>query len=51
MTTQEKDSLYIWHPLTQHKTASAPIAIAKAKGAILYAEDGKEYIDLSLIHI
>ncbi len=45
MTIQEKDNLHIWHPLTQHKTASIPIAIAKAKGAILYAEDGKEYID------
>lgn len=45
MTTQEKDKKYIWHPLTQHKTASQPIAIAKTQGAILYGEDGKEYID------
>ena len=45
MTTQEKDNLHIWHPLTQHKTARLPIAIEKAKGAVLYAEDGTEYID------
>ena len=45
MTTLQKDKQYIWHPLTQHQTASAPIAIASAKGAVLYGEDGKEYID------
>lgn len=45
MTTQEKDKKYIWHPLTQHKTASQPIAIARAQGAVLYGEDGKEYLD------
>lgn len=45
MTTQEKDQKYIWHPLTQHKTASEPIPIARASGAILYGENGQEYID------
>ncbi|MGB8704564.1 MAG: adenosylmethionine--8-amino-7-oxononanoate transaminase [Gillisia sp.] len=41
----EKDQEYIWHPLTQHKTSSAPLVIKKAKNCILYSEDGKEYID------
>lgn len=45
MTTEQLDAAYIWHPLTQHKTASPPIAIARAQGAILYGENGKEYID------
>ncbi len=45
LTTQEKDNAYIWHPLTQHKTSSLPISIARAKGALLYGEDGTIYID------
>jgi adenosylmethionine-8-amino-7-oxononanoate aminotransferase len=45
MDLQERDKKHIWHPLTQHKTSAPPIAILKAKGAILYGEDGKEYID------
>ena len=45
MSVTEKDSQYLWHPYTQHKTASAPIAITKGKGALLWDENGKEYID------
>jgi adenosylmethionine-8-amino-7-oxononanoate aminotransferase len=45
MSTSQTDKKYIWHPLTQHKTSDAPIPIARAKGAILYGEDGKEYLD------
>ena len=45
MSLTEKDSQYLWHPYTQHKTASAPIAITKGKGAMLWDENGKEYID------
>lgn len=45
MKTSLIDSKYIWHPLTQHKTSAAPIAIARAKGAVLYGEDGQKYID------
>ena len=45
MNTSHLDKKYIWHPLTQHKTSDAPIAIASAKGAVLYGEDGKEYLD------
>ena len=46
MSLTEKDSQYLWHPYTQHKTASAPIAITKGKGALLWDENGKEYIDV-----
>ena len=45
MSLTEKDSQYLWHPYTQHKTASAPIAITKGKGALLWDESNKEYID------
>ena len=45
MTLSEKDQLYNWHPYTQHKTAKPHIAIVKGKGALLWDEDGKEYID------
>ena len=41
----ERDKKYLWHPLTQHKLHSEMLAIVKAKGAVLYDEDGKEYID------
>jgi adenosylmethionine-8-amino-7-oxononanoate aminotransferase len=40
-----RDQKHIWHPLTQHKTSSPPIGIVKAKGALMWDEDGKEYID------
>ena len=45
MSLTEKDSQYLWHPYTQHKTALAPIAITKGQGALLWDENGKEYID------
>jgi adenosylmethionine-8-amino-7-oxononanoate aminotransferase len=45
MTLLEKDEQYLWHPYTQHKTAAKPIAIAKGEGALLWDENGKEYID------
>lgn len=45
MSLTEKDSQYLWHPYTQHKTAAAPIAITKGKDALLWDENGKEYID------
>ncbi len=41
----ERDQKYIWHPLTQHKTSSVPLAIKKAKNCVLTDENGKEYID------
>ncbi len=45
MSLQERDKKHIWHPLTQHQIASPPIGIVSAKGALLWDEDGKEYID------
>lgn len=41
----ERDKKHLWHPLTQHKLHPEMLAIAKAKGALLYDEHGKEYID------
>jgi len=40
-----RDSRHLWHPLTQHKTAASALGIVKAKGALFYDENGKEYID------
>lgn len=45
MTLSQKDQKYIWHPYTQHKTAAVPIVISKGVGALLWDENGKEYID------
>ena len=45
MTLTERDRQYLWHPYTQHKTAALPIAIKKGKGALLWDENNKEYID------
>ncbi|WP_373517625.1 adenosylmethionine--8-amino-7-oxononanoate transaminase [Pricia sp.] len=41
----ERDKRHLWHPLTQHKLHPEMLAIAKAKGAVLYDELGREYID------
>ncbi len=41
----ERDEKHLWHPLTQHKTAAAPLGIVKAKGALFWDEEGKPYID------
>lgn len=45
MSLKERDKKYIWHPLTQHKIHPDALPIAKAKGALLYDEDGNTYID------
>ncbi|HEX9151335.1 MAG TPA: adenosylmethionine--8-amino-7-oxononanoate transaminase [Flavobacterium sp.] len=45
MNLTERDSQHLWHPYTQHKTASIPIAIKKGEGALLWDENNKEYID------
>ena len=45
MTLSERDKLYNWHPYTQHKTATDFPAIIKGEGALLWDENGKEYID------
>lgn len=41
-----RDKKNIWHPFTQHYIADNPIVITRAKGASLFDESGKEYIDL-----
>jgi adenosylmethionine-8-amino-7-oxononanoate aminotransferase len=45
MSLIERDSQYLWHPYTQHKTAATPIAIVKGEGALLWDENNKEYTD------
>ena len=42
---EEKSNYPIWHPYTQMQTADFPIEIASAKGAKLYAADGRVFID------
>ena len=45
MTTVEKDKAYVWHPFTQALNAEDPIPITSAKGAWLFDENGKQYLD------
>lgn len=45
MSLQERDNKYLWHPYTQHKTATPPIPIVKGDGALVWDEAGKQYID------
>ena len=45
MNLSEKDQVYHWHPYTQHKTTGLLPAIVKGEGALLWDENGKEYID------
>ena len=40
-----RDKKHLWHPYTQHKTATLPIGIVRGKDALLWDENGKEYID------
>ena len=45
MNLTQRDKAVIWHPFTQAQTAKDPIAIVKAEGIWLYAEDGQRYLD------
>lgn len=45
MNLSKRDIKYNWHPYTQHKTASPVVAITKGEGALLWDENGKEYLD------
>lgn len=45
MNLSERDKKHNWHPYTQHKTAPDFPAIVKGKDALLWDENGKEYID------
>ncbi|MEO9512390.1 MAG: adenosylmethionine--8-amino-7-oxononanoate transaminase [Flavobacteriaceae bacterium] len=40
-----RDREHLWHPLTQHKTSAPPLGIVKAKGALIWDEEGNSYID------
>ena len=42
---EEKSNYPIWHPYTQMQTDDFPIEIASARGAKLYAADGRVFID------
>jgi adenosylmethionine-8-amino-7-oxononanoate aminotransferase len=45
MNISERDKKVIWHPFTQAALAPEPIAITKAEGVWLHAENGKKYLD------
>lgn len=45
MNLSDRDQQYIWHPFTQHHAGKGAIAIVRGEGALLYDENGKEYID------
>lgn len=45
MNLSQKDHLFNWHPYTQHQTTGLLPAIVRGQGALLWDEDGKEYID------
>ena len=45
MNLSQRDQKHNWHPYTQHKTAANFPAIVKGKDAMLWDENGKEYID------
>jgi adenosylmethionine-8-amino-7-oxononanoate aminotransferase len=49
MTSADLDREYIWHPFTQMRDwnapGHAPIVIVEGHGAVLKAEDGREYLD------
>lgn len=42
---QQRDQQYLWHPLTQHQRHPVMLPIKRAKGALLYDEADKAYID------
>jgi len=45
MNLSQRDKKHNWHPYTQHKTVPDFPAIVKGKDALLWDENGKEYID------
>lgn len=40
-----RDKQAVWHPFTQMLTADEPLLIERAEGTLLFAADGKSYID------
>jgi adenosylmethionine-8-amino-7-oxononanoate aminotransferase len=47
MTSGELDRAHVWHPFTQMRdwAAQDPVVIVEGRGAVLRAEDGREYLD------
>jgi adenosylmethionine-8-amino-7-oxononanoate aminotransferase len=45
MNLTERDKKYLWHPLTQHKLHPDHKPIVRAKGALLFDDNDKAYID------
>ena len=45
MNLIDRDKAHLWHPLTQHKLKPSHLPIIKAKGVLLYDNQGNEYID------
>jgi adenosylmethionine-8-amino-7-oxononanoate transaminase len=49
MTSADFDRAHVWHPFTQMRDwndpAHVPIVIVEGTGAVLKAEDGREYLD------
>jgi adenosylmethionine-8-amino-7-oxononanoate aminotransferase len=45
MSLTDRDLKVIWHPYTQMKTAAPPVPIVRGEGALLFDENGKQYID------
>jgi adenosylmethionine-8-amino-7-oxononanoate aminotransferase len=43
----DRDRRHVWHPFTQEQTAPLPVGIARAKGASLFDESGREILDLA----
>ncbi|WP_242527896.1 adenosylmethionine--8-amino-7-oxononanoate transaminase [Allomuricauda sp. CAU 1633] len=41
----DRDKKHLWHPLTQHKVSPDMLGIARAEGALIFDEDGKDYVD------
>src|SRR5258708_1073574 len=49
MTSADLDRDHVWHPFTQmgdwNAASNSPIVIVEGLGAVLKAEDGREYLD------
>jgi len=39
------DDRFVWHPYTQHGLNQPPVAVSRAQGAYLHAEDGRRIFD------
>ncbi len=46
MTLLQRDRACIWHPFEHQKTEVPPIVVQRAKGAYVFDENGRAYLDL-----